>query len=125
MGYTTDFTGAVQVEPPLTEEQIAFLTAFSEERHGGNTQPHAGFPGFWCDWVPTADGAGIEWNGTEKFYDSDEWMQLIIDRFIAPTGRKVNGTIEAQGEDPSDIWRLKVTDNVVSRVAAKIVWEDA
>jgi hypothetical protein len=68
----------------LTQELFDELNSFSEERHGGNTEPFAGFPGFWCDWVPTPDMQGIEWNGNEKFYDYVEWLELIIKKFLIP-----------------------------------------
>lgn len=28
-------------------------------------------PSLWCDWIPTKDRRGIEWNGSEKFYAYD------------------------------------------------------
>jgi len=106
MGYTTDFYGAVEVEPPLNEEEIKFLKKFNEtrrmDRKNGpyyvdgsgfagqgrdedlinfNTPPE-GQPGLWCQWVPSDDGKAIEWDGGEKFYESVEWMRYIIDHFI-------------------------------------------
>lgn len=71
-------------------------------------------PGLWCQWVPTDDGMGIVWDGSEKFYSSAEWMVYIIDKILAPKGYVCNGTIEAQGEDTSDHWYLIVNNNVVS-----------
>ncbi len=35
----------------------------------------------------------------------------------------LNGTIDAQGEDANDRWRLIVTNNVVTTQEAKVVWE--
>ena len=32
MGYTTEFSGSVKIEPPLNEEEIAFLNKFSDTR---------------------------------------------------------------------------------------------
>ena len=86
--------------------------------------PAAGQPGLWCSWVPTEDGDAIEWSGMEKFYDSAEWMAYIINHFLGTDplakgeldflqGHTLNGTIEAQGEEPDDKWLLHVTDNVV------------
>ena len=31
-----------------------------------DSEPPDGQPGLWCDWVPTEDGCGMEWNGREK-----------------------------------------------------------
>jgi hypothetical protein len=55
-------------------------------------------------------------------------MQYLIDHFLKPGGHAlgepgfadftfdhvVNGTIDAQGEDPDDTWQLAVIDNVAS-----------
>lgn len=160
MGYTTDFTGSVTVEPPLNAAEIDYLTRFADSRRFTRidgpyalhedgfrgprivdyNRPPDGQPSPWCNWAPTADGAAIEWNGAEKFYDSVEWMQYLIDTFLRPgaalqaelgdriSGRAydpafgaftfdhtVNGTIDAQGEDDDDTWRLVVTDNHVTK----------
>lgn len=106
MGYTTDFSGSVKVEPPLSAEEIAFLNKFAGTRRmrrkngpyfvdgdGFRGQkeesdiedfnaPPEGQPGLWCQWVPTDDGKAIEWDGGEKFYRSPEWMAYLIDHFI-------------------------------------------
>lgn len=98
--------------------------------------PPAGQPGLWCQWEVSEDGFEICWDGGEKFYDSVEWMAYLIDHFLADTplakselpfltgGHTVNGTIEAQGEDGDDFWKLVVTDNVVSRVTGRVTFED-
>lgn len=151
MGYTTDFTGQIEVSPPLNDEEIEYLKKFSETRRmsceqgpyyvdrGGlfgqdhedgisnYNSPPAGQPSLWCQWVPTDDGQHIEWNGTEKFYCSVEWMQYLMDHFIGPTPlaapeldflqpHTLNGEITAQGEEYDDRWVLKVENNVASRV---------
>jgi len=71
-------------------------------------------PSLWCQWKPTDDLTGIEWDGGEKFYNPKEWMKYIIDKILAPKGYIANGTIEAQGEETMDHWWLVVKDNVVS-----------
>jgi len=87
--------------------------------------PPEGQPGLWCQWVPNGDGTAIEWDGKEKFYDSPEWMAYLIKHFLGTNplakaelpflqGHTLNGTIAAQGEDPSDMWLLHVVDNQVS-----------
>jgi len=163
MGCTTEFTGRVTVEPPLNPDEIAYLTKFARtrrmHRNNGpyfvdgsgaygqgrdadiiefNSEPPEQ-PGLWCRWVPTEDGAGIEWDGGEKFYDADRWMAYLIDTFLksgatvqgelaVPVDGRVyhdaferftfdhvvNGRIEAQGERDDDHWTLVVVDNEVS-----------
>jgi hypothetical protein len=149
MGYTTDFHGSVTVEPPLSQDEMAFLTKFSGTRRmdcdqgpyyvdrGGfagqdrdpgvrnYNAPPKGQPGLWCFWVPTEDGMGIEWDGSEKFYSAEEWMEYLIEHFVGSTPKAaaelpfirphvLNGEILAQGEDITDRWLLVVKDNVVT-----------
>lgn len=162
MGYTTDFTGHVTVTPPLNAAEASFLFAFADSRRHqrpegpygtrdygygelGRDQdnrdrynyPPAGQPSLWCNWAATADGAGIEWNGAEKFYSADTWMQYLIDHFLSAGGfaeglpgfeafafdHVVNGTIDAQGEADDDAWLLVVTDNSVNKVEVETPYQ--
>lgn len=108
MGYTTDFSGRVEVSPPLNADEINFLTKFARTRRMARTKgpyfvdgtgdygqsrdkdvldynrPPEGQPGLWCQWVPTPDGKFIQWDGGEKFYNSAEWMGYLIDHFLKP-----------------------------------------
>ncbi|MFD0351416.1 hypothetical protein ACFQ0M_45920 [Kitasatospora aburaviensis] len=152
MGYTTTFTGRIAVEPPLNEQETTYLRKFAGTRrmdrdngpyyvdgtgYAGQgrdadireyNKPPAGQPGLWCKWEPTADGAAIEWNRHEKFYDSPEWLAYLVDHFLKPGAHAhgkpgfenftfdhvLNGVIDAQGEESWDTWKLIVRDNEVS-----------
>ena len=150
MGYHTEFQGRVATVPPLNTADASYLKKFNESRRMQRSsgpyfvegtgfmgqgkdsdvldynRPPAGQPSLWCGWVPTDDGTAIEWDGAEKFYDSAEWMQYLIDHFLAPGAKAkgalpflqanhtVNGVILAQGEELADSWKLVVTDNRVS-----------
>lgn len=155
MGYSTKFTGHVTVTPPLNPAEASFLFAFADSRRHrrpegpystrdygygelgrdqDNRNPYnsmpEGQPSFWCNWQATADGEGIEWNGVEKFYDADIWMQYLIDHFLRPGAgaqglpgfedftfdHVVDGTIAAQGDMQDDVWHLVVTANTVAKV---------
>lgn len=159
MGYTTDFDGAVTIDPPLNEKEVEFINRFASTRRmnrkngpyyanpgsdgvgqGGESDiidyntPPAGQPGLWCQWQVSEDGALIEWDGGEKFYEAEAWMRYIIEHFLqfgahAQTqlpflqcNHTVNGVIDAQGEDPSDMWRLVVEGNVVSKKVATVTY---
>lgn len=114
MGYTTDFTGEVTVEPPLNEHEISFLTAFNKTRRmarargplfvkgsdgeWGRGQGHdddvldfneepPDQPGLWCQWVPNDEGTTIKWDEGEKFYEADRWMAYIVYRLLAPSAK--------------------------------------
>jgi len=73
-------------------------------------------PGLWLQWVPTDDKKGLEWDGSEKFYHSLEWIEYLIERILKPEGYVVNGIVNAQGENPDDQYHIKVVDNVVEKV---------
>jgi hypothetical protein len=83
----------------------------------------SGQPGLWCQWVPTSDDAGIEWDGGEKFYNYTEWLSYLIEHFLAPWGYVLNGEVEWVGEDRDDRGKIVVTNNVISTKLAKISWE--
>lgn len=108
MGYTTYFTGSIDVVPPLDKGEIEYLTKFSQSRRMKRTKgpyfvegsgfrgqehesdvtdhntPPDGQPGLWCQWIPTEDGTQIVWDGGEKFYESHEWMKYLIEHFLKP-----------------------------------------
>lgn len=107
MGYTTHFADQINIVPPLSAEKVAFLEAYSQERHEGNE-----FPYLYCQWVANEDGTAIVWNDGEKFYESAQWMDYLIKNHLR--GHVLNGTISAQGEEPDDMWLLHVVDNRVS-----------
>ena len=73
-------------------------------------------PGLWCKWVPTEDRTGIEWNGIEKFYNYTEWLEYLIDHFLRPWGKTVNGQVKWVGENKNDRGILMVENNIVAPV---------
>lgn len=78
-----------------------------------NTPPRTQ-PGLWCQWVPSEDRKGIEWDGGEKFYHYTEWLQYIITNFLQPKGYILNGQVEWAGEDRRDNGVITVKNNVVN-----------
>lgn len=81
-------------------------------------------PGLWCQWIINEDGE-IEWDESEKFYCAGDWMIYIINNFLAPNGYTCNGIIEARGEEDDDIWRIDVSNNVVSTVKGEITYGES
>jgi hypothetical protein len=79
--------------------------------------PPAGQPGLWCQWVPSEDGASIEWDGGEKFYNYVEWIEYLIEHFLEPWGYKLNGEVEWQGEDGGDFGEIAIEDNIVRELS--------
>jgi hypothetical protein len=153
MGYDTKFEGSVTVTPPLNPAEVSYLQDFNHTRRVNRTKgpyfvrgtgshgqgddpdivdknnPPEGQPGLWCGWRPSDDGATIGWDGIEKFYFARQWMQYLIEHFLAAPGyasghadvderlaeftfdHVLNGVIHAQGEDPDDVWDLTLRDN--------------
>lgn len=71
-------------------------------------------PSLWCQWTPTENGDGLEWDGGEKFYDYVEWMVYLIRHILNPNGYVMNGEIHWRGEEFGDTGTITVKDNVVS-----------
>lgn len=87
-----------------------------------NREP-IGQPGLWCQWTPTDDGTRIEWDGGEKFYEYEEWIQYIITHFLQPWGCTLNGCVEWEGEHEEDIGALTVTNNSVRIYTDRLEYE--
>lgn len=144
MGYTTEFFGRFELNKELDKETSTYLTKFAGTRHmkrklpkkfghegefyvedeeyketkvdtilDHNTPPDTQ-PGLWCQWIPSEDNKGIEWDGGEKFYHYVEWLEYIVKNFLAPKGYVLNGEVEFQGESNNDKGIIIVDNNVVS-----------
>lgn len=138
MGYTTDFIGQFDLNKELDIKTYTFLTKLNDTRRMArnldakygvegefyveddnegvldNNRPPKTQPGLWCQWVPTDDRLGIEWDCIEKFYSYVEWLKYIIEKVLKPKGYVLNGGVEYQGEDMSDRGLIVCKDNVVS-----------
>ena len=113
MGYTTDFEGRFEFDRKLTVSEFDTLRAFNDTRHGGNIKADPGKPGFWCQWTPSDDMHGLEWDGGEKFYSYTEWLQYIVDHFCEPWGLTLNGSVKWSGESSGDSGVLTVKNNKI------------
>lgn len=78
-----------------------------------NTPPKTQ-PGLWCQWVINEKENCLEWDGGEKFYNYEEWLEYLIDNFFEPLGYVLNGDIEWQGEEYDDLGTIHVVDNLVT-----------
>lgn len=108
MGFSTDFVGHIDIEPPLNESEIAYLAAFNASRRydrgdpyevpgnpraesGGDVgdrynRPGPGQPNLWCDLAVCWDGCCITWSGKEKSYSMEPWLRYVIDHFLRAGG---------------------------------------
>ena len=139
MGYTTEFFGKFDLNKPLDLKIKKFLDMFSDSRRMGRrkdpaygiqgeffvleetietdvidyNKPPSTQPSLWCNWVPTEDGTGIQWNGSEKFYNYTEWLVYLINKILAPNGYILNGKVDYEGEERSDSGTIEIKDNHV------------
>lgn len=77
-------------------------------------------PGLWCQWTPSDDGTAIEWDEGEKFYYYTEWLKYIVDHFLKPWGRELNGEVSWSGEDSDDIGVIYARGHEVQSVPSSI-----
>ena len=74
--------------------------------------PAPGVPSLWCQWI-MSDHSTLEWNGGEKFYVYDQWLEFLIKNFFEPAGYSLNGYVHWRREDFDDIGTIAVKDNVM------------
>jgi len=136
MGYSTDFTGRIQIVPPLNPAEIDYLQEFADGEV--SYSDHKDEPDSYCSFEPDDSGAFVEWSYREKTSDAVEWVQFLINHFlregaIASTSSDeqfegftfnhiLNGELEADGEESRDLWLLKVVNNRVTRHEAIITY---
>lgn len=105
---------------PLGEDACYWVGAagmYGQDRDESITEynsPPRGQPGLWCQWRPTKDGRGIEWDGGEKFYDYVEWLKYLIVNFLKPWGYELSGCVNYQGEERGDFGMFTVCGHDVT-----------
>lgn len=114
MGYTTHFSGQFDLDKPLTIEHKKTLEDFAESRHDNDEQIAEGLPSFYCQWVPSYDGKQIVWDERENFYYYDQWIQVLLEKFLIPWGYVVNGAIKWDGEETEDMGQIIIKDNKIT-----------
>ena len=119
MGYTTKFTGALQLSRALTlAEANQILEASEDPDTIQGEKPVRSY----MQWVPTESLDQIVWDGGEKFYDYTAWMQWMCG-LLASWGVSANGTVFWSGEDADDTGTIDVTHNAVTETRGKTVAE--
>jgi hypothetical protein len=86
--------------------------------------PPSGQPGLWCQWAPSDDGKAITWDGGEKFYNYVEWLQYLIEHFLEPWGRKLDGEIHWHGEDSADFGIIEVEANRIRISEGRLTYSE-
>ncbi len=115
MGYTTHFKGALSFVTEPHACQLAAINAMCGEDCRNHPEWEA--TGLYhIDLELTSDFSGIQWDGSEKTYDMDELVNLVIRQM-----RKrwpdfgLTGSLLAQGEDVEDRWSLVIGDDGMAK----------
>ena len=83
----------LNVEPPLGPAELEHFHNFTKNRHSDTK-----YPSQWCDWIPSADGTRLLWNGNPQFYQFLPWLKRIVKRYSAT--HNVIGTVKWTSSDP-------------------------
>lgn len=109
---------------PVGEQGCFFVGGIDYKGQGRDASviedsyPPAGQPGLWCQW--RIEEGHLVWDGGEKFYYYEEWLEYLIANFFGPWGYTLNGSIDWYGEDSDDRGVIFVKDNMVESVGAVI-----
>jgi Family of unknown function (DUF6205) len=128
MGYNTQFTGSIGIEPPLTWADIKdspFLPA-NARRHGTQGRDLM----FMIDTTDRETPEGVlsvrcavalvsTWEDEARGYSMVEHLQEVVDAY--PT-RVYYGRIDAVGEVAPDVWRLKVVNRKAVKFEPTLIW---
>lgn len=114
MGYTTKFSGKFKIEPALSFAHRAELKARIDDETWPDEFMDQIPPRSYCQWIPTKDGAGLEWDGGEKFYEYDSWIEFLA-AFLAPLGYAVTGSVVFRGESRDDVGTLSICDGKATK----------
>ena len=155
MGVNTEYLGHVEIVPALNKAEYDYLMAFADSRrtvrpggpyavtprdpdHGKSdaavrryNQICDGQPGYWCQWTPCPHGCCLTWDGVEKFYAGQAWLQYLIDHFLRSGAlaqrsgdrqfadftfdHQLNGVVVGEQQDLRELFILWVNDCEISR----------
>lgn len=114
MGYTTNFTGAIELGRELTMAEAKELLEIA----GDNGQKFTGIDAYF-QWVPADTLRHIVWDQGEKFYSYVEQLKWLCSVWLDQRGISANGVLYWQGEETGDTGTITVTNNVVVTHAAQ------
>ena len=132
MGYTTQFSGILKFTNPLTaEEELALQPLMGEDTDSLKKNDAIdfvmpeGWRGGYIQLEIAKDKSGLQWDGSEKFYNAVETVNSVImtmQKKFPDFGLK--GGLIAQGEGVGDVWKLLIKDGKAIGEDIKIEIED-
>lgn len=108
MGYTTEFTGAVELGRKLTMAEAKELLEIASS---DKSQSITGIDAYF-QWVPSDDLEHIVWDGNEKFYKYKEQLAWLCG-WLEKRTILANGCLYWQGEETGDTGTIVVSNNSV------------
>ena len=110
MGYTTKFTGCINLSRALTLKEAKELLEIAnldraEARKITGTDAY-------LQWVPTETLDGIVWDGNEKFYEYVPLLRWLCG-WLKERGIEANGELLWAGDETDDRGRIAVSSNEV------------
>lgn len=108
MGYTTKFTGSVELGRKLTMAEAKELL---EIAGSDEAEKVTGIDAYF-QWVPSDDLMHIVWDGNEKFYKYKEQLAWLCG-WLGKRNIIANGRLYWQGEETGDTGTLVVANNCV------------
>jgi hypothetical protein len=108
MGYTTDFTGAIELGRKLTMAEAKELLEIATR---DDAEKVTGIDAYF-QWVPSEDMGHIVWDGNEKFYKYKEQLAWLCG-WLSKRTIIANGRFYWQGEETGDTGTLVVANNSV------------
>lgn len=110
MGYTTKFTGCINLSRALTLKEAKELLEIAdldraEAREITGTDAY-------LQWVPTETLDGIVWDGNEKFYEYVPLLRWLCG-WLKERGIEANGELLWAGDETDDRGRIAVSSNEV------------
>ena len=110
MGYSTNFSGTLKFKKELTASQIVKVKSFLGQ--DCRQHPEWGSNLTFIDLQLTDDFSALEWDGSEKTYNLQDKVNLIIREMkkVYPDF-ELEGSLLAQGESIEDRWSLVIESN--------------
>ena len=109
MSYNMELIGTLNIDPPLSKEEVKYINRFNITRHMLTTKgPYtvdteyvdyitkpipehiinfneyaSGHPkSYWCNWFVSDDGTQLGWDGRPNFLLFKEWLDYLITHFL-------------------------------------------
>ena len=111
MGYSVSYCGDINVEPSLTEEDVATFLEIVNDRRTDRTKPFFDLVAA-CNESQTPYSIGLlelSEDRAQILPETDEsragagtWLQLVVQHFLAPKGYSVEGEIKWNGDEAED-----------------------